>query len=314
MPTRIYLSSDASAPALSMNVAASVAGVLDAILVNGYGAKPSLGWTKPYASGNAHVYRSGGTGDRFYFRLNSTGMFGTHIRGYRDMTGASTGTNPFPTLAQHAGEGMNVSMGNNTGNNNCAWACVGNEYFFDFWTCGFTSASSVVPGYQTTSASNLVTQYQFGRFKSYVVGDVYNHMIQGNGISGALSGNNLHQASSPDLFVAANPQGTVDSINVGRHYMGGSQVMGAGGYPYVDPHTGALRLQSKVRLLESNLGAILWRGEIPGLAFPLSDVRSLGASNIVGSGSLAGKTFFALPRGDANIIGYHCYDLDDWGN
>jgi hypothetical protein len=45
----MYRWDDASAPTLTSTDLNSIFDVLDACLVNGYGAKASLGWTKPFS-------------------------------------------------------------------------------------------------------------------------------------------------------------------------------------------------------------------------------------------------------------------------
>lgn len=107
MPTgvTIYKSTDASAPSLS-GTAGSLASLLDAVLVNGYGAKPAAGWTTAYSSGNKRAYRQG-AGNLLYCRLND-GASGTGgakealLRGFETMSDVDTGTGPMPTNAQSA--------------------------------------------------------------------------------------------------------------------------------------------------------------------------------------------------------------------
>lgn len=68
-----------------------------------------LGWTRPYTGTNLAVYRQGGasTTKRFLRIYDgetlTAGRF--RARGYENMTAVSTGTGPFPTTAQVAGNG-----------------------------------------------------------------------------------------------------------------------------------------------------------------------------------------------------------------
>lgn len=57
MAVTVYQSTDASAPTLN-NAAGSLCTVLDACLVNGYGAKASVGWTIPFTGTNKRMYRA----------------------------------------------------------------------------------------------------------------------------------------------------------------------------------------------------------------------------------------------------------------
>lgn len=74
----IYKSTDVSAPALIATTGGLIT-LLDAVLVNGYGALSSLGWTKEYQSGDnlQAVYRNAGTG-RFLRVNNSVNFDGTY--------------------------------------------------------------------------------------------------------------------------------------------------------------------------------------------------------------------------------------------
>lgn len=102
MPTsRIYYSTDSSAPALS-NAAGSLIALLDAILVNGYGAKSALGWAKTYSGTNQAAYTQGTGSNGFKLAVDDTTVGYATVRGYEAMTAVTTGTLPFPTVAQQA--------------------------------------------------------------------------------------------------------------------------------------------------------------------------------------------------------------------
>src|SRR4051812_48257028 len=105
MAVTLYKSTDAGAPVLTGQVGSLVA-LLDAVLVNGYGAKPAAGWTKAFAGANLAAYRVtavGATG--FYLDVVDSGLSGTlgarsaRCRGFETMTALSTGTGAFPTVA-----------------------------------------------------------------------------------------------------------------------------------------------------------------------------------------------------------------------
>ena len=105
----IYKSTDASAPALSGTVGTLLA-VLDACLVNGYGAKAAAGWSKPIAnSGNIGCYQQGAAavGD-FVVVINDNGpgagaakeARATGWKTVSAITGIGVGTGQFPLPAQ----------------------------------------------------------------------------------------------------------------------------------------------------------------------------------------------------------------------
>lgn len=58
MGVTVYRFDDAGAPTLSAAAGALIS-VLDACLVNGYGAKPAAGWTKAFSDTNQAAYRQG---------------------------------------------------------------------------------------------------------------------------------------------------------------------------------------------------------------------------------------------------------------
>lgn len=100
-----YKSTDASAPQLS-GQAGKLTDLLDAILVNGYGALPAAGWAITFTATNKRVYRPA-AGNRLYLRVhdNATGSGGAKealIRGAESFSDVDTPTNPFPTAAQSA--------------------------------------------------------------------------------------------------------------------------------------------------------------------------------------------------------------------
>lgn len=56
MAVKVYRSTDTSAPVLNGSVGTFI-NVLDACLVNGYGDKTSMGWTKEYSGTNTASYQ-----------------------------------------------------------------------------------------------------------------------------------------------------------------------------------------------------------------------------------------------------------------
>lgn len=103
MPITVYKGTDASAPTFSNAVGATIA-ILDACLVNGYGATPGAGWTIEYTGTNKRVYRAP-AGNRMRIRVEdaavgaATAAGRTQVVAYETMTDVDTGTNPFPSPA-----------------------------------------------------------------------------------------------------------------------------------------------------------------------------------------------------------------------
>ena len=97
MTVTVYKSTDASAPVLTPQPG-SVIALLDACLVNGYGAKSAAGWTKPFSGTNAACYKQG-SGNNMYLQVDNTVGTNAGVRGYETMAGVSTGTGAFPQVA-----------------------------------------------------------------------------------------------------------------------------------------------------------------------------------------------------------------------
>jgi hypothetical protein len=99
--TRIYYSTDSSAPVLS-GTTGSLITLLDAVLVNGYGSRQAAGWTKPYSDAGAYkaVFRQGG-GNQKYLRVLDDGITinvrHANVRYYYDMSDVNTGTGETPS-------------------------------------------------------------------------------------------------------------------------------------------------------------------------------------------------------------------------
>ena len=74
MAVTLYRSSDGSAPGAYSNTVSSLITILDACLVNGYGAKVAAGWTKAFTGTNKAAYRNSTTppSTGFYFRVDDT--------------------------------------------------------------------------------------------------------------------------------------------------------------------------------------------------------------------------------------------------
>jgi hypothetical protein len=160
----LYRSTDASAPVLSGTVGALVA-LLDACLVNGYGAKSPLGWTKDFSGTNRAVYRAP-AGVRHYLDINDNAPGGTAGAreaiglGYETMTGVGAGTLPWP---------------------------AGNIWWRKSLTADATARPWVVIGDDRTfyllvasEAAGTYYGYGFGEFLSLVVGDPTRSFVCGH--------------------------------------------------------------------------------------------------------------------------------------
>lgn len=73
--------------------------LLDAVLVNGYGAKAGLGWTKSFSTTGKAMYRQGtGSTQRYLYVDDSISTDYAQVRGVSSPTSITTiGADPFPT-------------------------------------------------------------------------------------------------------------------------------------------------------------------------------------------------------------------------
>lgn len=290
MTVKVFLSTDDSAPVLT-GQAGSLISLLDACLVNGYGTKVSLGWSKPFSSTNLSVYRQLSGGQR-YLRVDNgsynSGTYYAKVRGYEEMTDATTGTGPFPTDLQSNG-GMMWRTSSTNDSTARAWAVIGDEKFFYIVIEHGWGANYRQFGF-------------FGDFISYKSGDAYNQAIGGEHIT---SGNMM------PIYNSISAPGTIDSVTssvyVARQYtqLGGSATANLpfDGFQFTGVQPGTQPSGTFPSLLNPASGDLFFgkhyfcdknslRGEMPGLWAPLF----LGSGNfshgdvIAGTGNLTGKT------------------------
>jgi hypothetical protein len=190
MTVRLYRSTDAGAPVLTGQTGSLVA-LLDACLVNGYGAKPAAGWTKAFAAANKAGYKQDLAASLnvlgMYLYVDDTGPGAGSSRearccGFETMSAITpTGTGQFPTAAQIAITGGFVAIRkSNTADATArAWTLVGNgQTFYLFIEAG----DSVAPIGATT--------FFFGDLKPYKPADQYAVMIMGRITENGSTGQN----------------------------------------------------------------------------------------------------------------------------
>lgn len=208
MTVRVYRSTDASAPVLTGQVG-SLTSLLDAILVNGYGALTAAGWTINQTTTNKRGYKQNLTGAN-----NSSGMLlyvddtgpgaGTakeaRVCGFETMSAITpTGTGQFPTSAQSVigtGGFLVVRKSTTADATARAWTCVAN---------GQTIYLFIESGDSTAPFG--ATSFCFGDFKSYKTSDQYAVMIIGRQTENS-------GATNVDALQALNLPGTNAAIAV----------------------------------------------------------------------------------------------------
>jgi hypothetical protein len=243
MTVRLYKSTDAGAPVLTGQTGSLVA-LLDACLVNGYGAKPAAGWTKAFAAANKGAYKQDTAAS-----LNALGMLlyvddtgpgagssrEARCCGFETMSAITpTGTGQFPTAAQTAivGGFVAIRKSNTADATARAWTLIANGQSFYLFT---ESGDNTLPVGAAT--------FFFGDIKPYKPADQYAVMIMGRiSENGSTSQNDPMQVighitpSSGNLnqkyyghFMARSWTGLGGSVQVGKTFdwakLGGSVPM-----------------------------------------------------------------------------------------
>lgn len=189
MAWRVYKSTDGSAPVLTGETG-SLIKLLDAVLVDGYGAKVPCGWSRNFPDVAAPdttivVYRNGSASvAQLYLRVrdNSPGTQGGReawVRGFRTMTDnvEANGVTPFPTAAQQL-NGVRVSKSNTADSTARPWIVYGDA----------RTIILLVNTYLTRWEAHY-----FGDINSFVAADAYAAVVIGGACdSGAPDGWNDH--------------------------------------------------------------------------------------------------------------------------
>ena len=296
MAFTIYKNTDGSAPTLSGTVNSYVA-LLDACLVNGYGAKAAAGWTKPFTGTNKAVFRNGTGSSQRYWRILDDGTVPTAlareatIYGYESMTDVDTGSNPFPAVATTSNIRKSITADATARD----WIVVADAH-----TAYIFVKSEVAVGV----AGDFLT-IGMGDFYSFQANDVYRCMTISRGVSNS-------GASTSDMFarfegILGNvtvgnwmPRGhnlTYGPRNFGKH--GDQDKEGATGIatgiiPYTNPSDGGLYLAPTWIHDPTTAPAPSVRGRLRGIWQFLHPAASVNHGDTVSgaaAGELSGKTF-----------------------
>jgi hypothetical protein len=290
----IYRSTDASAPVLTGEIGKLVA-LLDACLVNGYGAKAAAGWTKEYSGANYAAYRQG-SGLMHYLQVNDTAAQMARVVGYSAMTGILDGTGPFPTEAQVSG-GLYVRKSVTASATARPWILFATEQVFYLFVFG----NATVFGNFDGGDSHL----GFGQLNSFLTGDTAHAFLQA-----------ATDTSTTSTTATATRQVLAALGVTGGHYLeaiytqaGGSATFikrpqsnlfsqtfsGLGGLAYPDPVSGSLLIEPMVAQEAANSFV---RGTLPGL-FDIAHVATSFAQfdTFSGKGSLVGTDFMIVRTG-----------------
>lgn len=316
-----YASTDASAPVLTGQIG-SLISLLDACLVNGYGAKPAAGWTKAYTATaqlpNTAVYTMGAGGTGFSFFINDNSPNGNtneaSVFGWQTATGLNTGTGQFP--AQSDANARGYGNGVPWRKSETADTTVRQWHVFADQT---TIYLLIQTGLNYNNALYWMG-FMFGDLGGAAVSDNYACLCMGNRQNNISDGNYLNFAncgnSATDIEhnaqnLAASPDGLRQAIPAGKIFdaqlMGGAtsntngfnpgNTVGPGWnqannilFPAPNAADGSMYM-SPMRITSENSV----RGHMKGVWAPLHH-RPLndGDTFTVATGNLSGKSFLAL--------------------
>jgi hypothetical protein len=234
--------------------------VLDAVLVNGYGSKASLGWSLAYTATNKRVYRS--QGNAMFYRFDSastTGAQYTNVSGFESMSDVDTGTGRFPA------SGTNCFMGvsSTTDTTVRPWCIIGDEKGFYFFSWYSNTTSPV-------NTKNNTMGYYIGDIISIIPGDVYN-----SGLIGFYSSESLYSYlptfDTSYKYLCRNKDGAAGAITCGFKgqawgIQSGMGMTSTSAYPLPYPYYGQF-LYSKPMLCDTG-NVQTPRGFAPGLYYP----------------------------------------------
>lgn len=309
MTVRVYYSTDASAPVYSGSVGALIA-LLNACLVDGYGAKAAAGWTREFTGTNLAVYRPS-AGNRHYLWVDDTNATASRVRGFEAMTAVSTGTGPFPTDVQLSG-GCYITKSNAASSAARGWVLAADEK--RFWLVSAQAADTIAG----SVAAGLGAF--FGDIISAKVGDAFHTLlIAGSGAptSSAQLGSLVAAmtSSAPGHYMARSYTQAGTAITLGKHTdqlkANGTTTIGAGGTTYPDPITGGIGIAPV--FVHENIAA-LTRGVVPGAWCPTHSLPASPGDTFQGSGALAGKEFLLVDVSAGGNRGRMALEISDtWG-
>lgn len=317
MAVTVYKSTDASAPVLT-GVAGSLITVLNAILVDGYGAKAAAGWTKPYTGTNAASYRTA-SGVQHYLQVDDNSPNASAVgregraRGFVSMSAQSTGTEPFPTTTQVGDTvGPMIRKSKTADATARPWICVADGRSMYFFT---------KPGDFGNGWSGFAT----GEFFSIKTADSYRSILAARIVSAGAgtaldSNDNLDSLSPLNSVVAGHYvprtwQGDVaGASNIGKHGNAAhSDSVLAGRAMYPNPYDDSLMLSQVWVHHDGGSNAVI-AGRMRGFwhfCHPVGVAVNDG-DTFSGSGALSGKSFLVIKPGAEGDSVYVMETSDTW--
>lgn len=318
MAVTVYKSTDGSAPVLT-GLAGTMCTVLDAILVNGYGAKPSAGWAIPFTGTNKRIYRAPTGGLRGFYRVQDDAPRAApfadarefRLKGSEAASAVDTQTGLFPTATQFA-NGLFVRKSLTPDSTARAWKAYADArslYFFNL-SGDYTGYASFMFGeyYSLKPSTDSFNGLVIGRTIEQVVATPQALTTQEvlDNLAGLTAANTGH-------YVARTfDQNSQTATQVGKHGNAAHStvtLVGLANYP--NPVDAGIYL-SQVWVHEVIGGTAVIRGRMRGF-WHLLHPAACGIKDgdtWSGSGALAGKTFEAVGP-TANGLGMFVMETSD---
>lgn len=315
MAVTVYRWDDAIAPTLSADNGALIA-VLDACLVNGYGAKGAAGWTKAYSDTNKAAYKQGTGSNGLYLRVdNSTSNQYPRLRGFATMSDVDTGQGQFPSDAQITG-GAYGHTSSTTDSTARPWLLAADAKRFILYIGFSNTAAEGIAG--STSYRPIIF---FGDILSYRPDDAYHTLIIASG-SASVSANKIATWAGSGAGVIGHYMARSNNqIDVSVQYgkitdprgspsSTSEATIGTAGAAYPDPVTGGMLL-APIYIVEPS--GKLTRGRLPGVWAPLHSLPGNPGDTISGTatGGLNGRSFILLDAANGGTRGRLAIETSD---
>lgn len=291
-----YRSTDASAPVLS-GTAGSLITVLDAVLVNGYGAKAAAGWTKVYSGTNKAAYRNGAASiSRTFLRVLDDASGGgagreASLRLYATMSDVDTGTFPVPTLAQCA-SGIMARKSTSMDSTVRAWTILADD----------VTAILIFDNGDSLSGVTYCNVNYVGDVYSYQTADAMGAFIGGRTQEAASPVSNwetlfnfgsLHSAGAPIGFIAGSHTGVAGSLlcyAITSGFVGGGHP--SANLPYPSPVDGSVWVFGPFHIVVGAASSNGVRGHLRGINLFGHDKSNVAnGDTVTGAGELSGRSF-----------------------
>lgn len=265
-----------------------------------------LGWTRAFNSGTttAAYRQGGGAAHKRFLRVydgNSSSTSYIYLRAYENMTAISTGTGPFPTSAEKAGNGVDIHSGSSPAR---PWIIVGTPRAFYFLADYDNDYSAIVPPVFTSGFSNYFMGFAFGEMdRVQRAGDVYAYFL-----STDYSGTPSFYGSRASTQ-AANSRPTLSLLSWGASKWSGE-------FNNPDPVSGNLIFHDAPVVQEVFNSMYGVRGYMPGLLSHQSQLLASGLPNTPGKmyTDIPGLTGRAMLMSVGQASEFMVKMDEDWGD